>query len=489
VRRFHLGSVSELVKVTRLRRQGIGARRLGRYHLSMSRPADRKRRQADQPTLFELPVGPPAEPRPEAPRCGRPRLRTANREQIVFRAAPLDALLADDHPARIVWAYVEGLDLAPLYDRIKAVEGAAGRAPIDPKILMALWLYATVEGIGSARHLDRLCREHSAVQGIAGDVSTNYHTRADFRTEHIELLDGLLTRSVAALMAEGLVELNRVAQDGMRVRASAGAASFRRRPTLEEALAEAQRQVEALRQEVEEDPAATDRRQKGARARAASERVEAIKRALGRLPELEAKKEPKEVDKARCSTTDAEATVMKMADGGFRPAYNVQFATDTSSQIIVGVAVETTGSDAGQMAPMVGQVRGRTAKVPPEWLVDGGFAQHDQIDAVSAPEGGCTVDAPVPKPRDPKVDRHEPKPGDSAAVAAWRRRMATEQAKAIYKERAATAECVNAQARGRGLVRLLVRGLAKVKAVALWHALAHNLLSAARLRAAAAGQG
>src|SRR5262245_63198214 len=130
----------------------------------MSTSSGRKRRQADQPTLFELPADPPAETQPATQARGRPRLRTANREQIVCRAAPLDALIADDHPARIAWAYVEGLDLAPLYDRIKAVEGAAGRPPIDPKILMALWLYATVEGIGSARHLDQLCREHAAFQ-------------------------------------------------------------------------------------------------------------------------------------------------------------------------------------------------------------------------------------------------------------------------------------------------------------------------------------
>jgi DDE family transposase len=274
----------------------------------------------------------------------------------------------------------------------------------------------------------------------------------------------------------------------MRVRASAGAASFRRRPTLEEALAQAQEQVDALRQEVEDDPAATDRRRKAAQQRAARERAERVKAALGRLPELEAKKKAGERDKVRCSTTDAEATVMKMADGGFRPAYNFQFATDTATQVIAGVAVETTGSDAGQLGPMVDQVEERSGKVPPEWLVDGGFAQHDQIDAVSAPEVGCTVYAPVPKPKDPKVDRHVPKPGDSAAVAAWRQRMGTEPAKAIYKERAATAECVNALARGRGLMCVLVRGVAKVKAVALWYALAHNLLCAARLRAAVAGQ-
>ena len=180
---------------------------------------------------------------------------------------------------------------------------------------------------------------------------------------------------------------------------------------------------------------------------------------------------------------------MKMADGGFRPAYSCQFATDTASLVIVGAGVETTGSDAGQMVPMVDQVEDRTGKIPPAWLVDGGFAQHDQIDAVSAPGWGSTAYAPVPKPKDPKVNRFEPKPSDSAAVAGWRERMATDQAKTIYKDRAATAECINALARGRGLIRLLVRGLAKVKAIALWYALAHNLLRAAQLRAAAAGQG
>jgi len=453
----------------------------------MSTPPEHKRSPPDQPTFFEVAGDPPPASKPTEPAWGKPRLRTANREQIVFRAAPLDALIPDDHPARIVWHYVEGLDLARLYDRIKAVERAPGRTPIDPKILMTLWLYATTEGVGSARHLDELCREHAAFQWIVGDVSTNYHTLADFRTDHVELLDDLLTRSVAALMAEDLVDLNRVAQDGMRVRASAGAASFRRRPTLDEALTQAQAQVEALRAEVEEEPAAADRRRKSARQRAARERAERIKKALERLPELEARKMPGSKDQARCSTTDAEATVMKMADGGFRPAYNVQFATDTSSQVIVGVDVITTGSDAGQMAPMVDRVEDRSGKVPPEWLADGGFAQHDQIEAVSQRETGCTVYAPVPKPKDPKVDRHAPKPSDGAAVAAWRRRMATDAAKEIYKERASTAECVNALTRGRGLILLLVRGVVKVKAIALWQALAHNLLRAAQLRASVSG--
>ena len=297
------------------------------------------------------------------------------------------------------------------------------------------------------------------------------------------MLDDLLTKSVAALIAEDLVDRNRVAQDGMRVRASAGAASFRRRPTREEALVEAEAQIEALRSEVEEDPTAGDRRDGAARERAAREHAARIKQAWERLPELEAKKKPESKDQARCSTTDPEATVMKRADGGFRPACNVQFATDTESQVIVGVDVLTTGGDAGQRAPMVEQIESRHETVPAEYLVDGGFAEHDQIEALSVPEVGCTVSAPVPQPKDPKVDRHAAKPSDSAAVAAWRERMATEEAKTISKDRASTAECINALVRGRGLLGFLVRGLMKVKAIAPWRALADNLLRGARLRA------
>jgi transposase len=448
----------------------------------MTTPSDRKP-SAEQATLFDLPPADP--PTPPAPAgVGRPRLRRAVRDQVVYRALPLDALLPADHPARIIWAYVQALDLSTLHDAIASVHGGSGRAATDPRILLALWLYATSDGVGAARQLDRLCRDHVAYQWLAGDVPMNYHTLADFRTDHVELLDDLLTNSVATLMAEGLIELNRVAQDGMRVRAAAGAASFRRRPTLDEALIQAEAQVEALRAEAAGDPAAADRRQRAARERAARERAERVKAALARLPELEARKRAGEQDKARCSTTDPEATVMKMADGGFRPAYNVQFATATGGQAIVGVEVIASGSDAGQMAPMVEQVRARCGVTPAEMLVDGGFAQHDQIDAVSAPGVGCTVYAPVPEPRGPQVDRHAAKPGDSPAVAAWRARMATAEAKEIYKGRAATAECVNALARGRGLVRFVVRGLAKVRAVALWHAVAHNVMRMATLRAA-----
>src|SRR5512142_1360747 len=120
----------------------------------MSTPSHHQRPQAEQSTLFEVGGAPPPEAKPSAPMRGRPRLRTAHRDQIVFRAAPWDDLIPDDHPARLVWDDVEGLDLSPLYDRIKAVERGPGRAPIDPKILRALGLSATIAGGGGARPLD-----------------------------------------------------------------------------------------------------------------------------------------------------------------------------------------------------------------------------------------------------------------------------------------------------------------------------------------------
>jgi len=409
-----------------------------------------------------------------------PRLRQADRLQLI-PTMPLEDLIGSDHQARLVWDFCLGLDLSALYDAVRSRQGGPGHPAIDPRIQVALWLYATLEGVGSARALARLCAEHAAFRWIAGGVSVNHHTLADFRVGHVAWLDALLTRSVAVLREQDLVDLNRVAQDGMRVRACAGAASFHRKQTLEEHLEEAREQVARLREEMDDDPAAPSRRHAAARERAARERQERLERALARLPEMEAKKKPGEKDKARASSTDPDATVMKMADGGFRPAYNVHYAADCGSLAIVGVEVVAAGSDMGQMAPMLGQIHGRFGTRPAETLADGGFASLGDIEA--AQSGGTTVYAPVPEPKDAARDKHQPLPGDKPAVAAWRARMKTEQAKEIYKQRAATIECVNAQARNRGLLRFLVRGLEKVKAVALWFAAAHNLACGIRLRA------
>jgi len=405
---------------------------------------------------------------------GVPRLVVPNRSQMELRSVDLESLLALDHAARAVWEFVESLDLSPLYAKVQSVEGGAGRPATDPQIYMALWLYATIEGVGSARALERLTGHHDAYRWILGGVPVNHHSLSDFRVRHGEFLDGVLTQSVAVLMEQKLVVLKRVSQDGIRVRASAGAASFRRKPSLERCLQEAEEQIERLRQELETDPEATNRRQVAARHRAAEDRQRRVKAALEQMSEVAAKKPAAEKDKARVSTTDAEARVMKMGDGGFRPAYNGQFAVDTETQIVVGVDVSNSGSDQGQLVPMLEQLEERYEVIPSESLVDGGFAGFKDIEKAS--EMGTAVYAPVAKPKDETRDPYVPLSTDSPAIAGWRQRMGTPEAKEIYKQRASTVECVNALARNRGLQRLLVRGQDKARAVLLWFAIAHNLM-------------
>jgi transposase len=360
------------------------------------------------------------------------------------------------------------------------VEGSAGRAAIDPKILLALWIYATLQRIGSARALAKLCADHSAYQWICGGVSVNYHTLADFRSQNGELLDRLLTESVARLLNTGLVTLNRVAHDGMRVRANAGSGSFRRQKRLEQFCAEAAEQVRALRKELDEDPGASDLRRKAARERATRERKERIEEALRQYPEVREKK-MKDKDEARVSITDPDARRMHMPDGGFRPAYNVQLTTDTASQVIAGVEVIKSGSDGGQMVPAVRQLETRYQTTPSEFLTDGGFVKKEDIEQLASAPHACKVYAPVPLPKVPGKAQDEPYSSESPTVSEWHSRMATPEAKQIYKERAATAECVNALARNRGLQQFPVRGLKKVRAVVLLFALAHNLMCMARL--------
>jgi transposase len=412
----------------------------------------------------------------------RARVILPNREQIELRPMDLESLLPEGHRARLVWAWVERQDLSGMYAAIKVREGGVGRSAIAPEILLGLWLYATLDGVGSARQLSRLVLEHDAYRWISGGVQVNHHSLSDFRVGHGEPLDELLSTSLAALMAAGAVKLQRVAQDGVRVRASAGAASFRRKGSLQENLERARERVRKLKADLDADPAQDSRRKIAAQGRARREMQQRVQEALDRLPELEAiKRRNGGKSEARASTTDAQASVMKMADGGFRPAYNTQFASDCDALVIVGVEVSTSGSDMAQLEPMVEQVEQRLGEVPAQWLVDGGFPAHEQIDAVA---DKTEVYAPVPEPRAKKdeegndiaQDKHQPKPDDSPAVAKWRQRMATDEAKALYKLRAATAECVNAQARNRGLQRMPVRGRDKVRCVALLYALAHNLM-------------
>lgn len=406
------------------------------------------------------------------------------RNQAEMMVRDLDSLVAEDHAVRAIWEFLSRLDLSAFYRSIKVVLDRPGRPASDPQVLLALWVYATVEGIGSARRLAKLAEEHDVYRWLRGGVPVDYHLLAEFRVTHQEEIDDLITQAVAVLLKAGVVELKRISQDGMRVRASAGNSSFHRDRSLKKCLEEAREQVERVAEEREHPDRETSQREQAARERAARERKERIDEALRQLPQVQAAKERQKkhagkakaakVQEARVSTTDPSARTMKMADGGFRPAYNIQYATDTDSQVIVGVDVSNQGVDQGQALGMEKQVEKRTGKQPESYLIDGGFVDLQDIKVME--QRGIEVYAP-PKGNGGREVSYGKGIAGAPEVAAWRERMRTEEAKKIYKERAATSECVNALMRTRyGLQQFTVRGLPKVLGVVLLMVLTHNLL-------------
>lgn len=457
----------------------------------------------DQPALFgdgELPASPGQEA--SAAAACEARVLYPQRHQVELRPVDLDALLAADHPGRTVWAFVQSMDLSTLYAAIKSREGGRGAPAIDPAVLVALWLWATIDGVGSAREVDRLCERDDVYRWLCGGVGVNYHTLADFRTGNAQWLDAQLTRSIASLLDRRLVELNVVAQDGLRVRASAKAASFRRREKLQHLHQLAQTQVMALKRELAEDAGASARRKQAAAQRAAREREQRLAKAIATMDEIAsmpapktpkaskrrgqskddppggsgavASEAPKKAPAPRVSTTDPEARVMKMADGGFRPAFNAQLAVDVETQLIAAVDVVDSGSDMRQMSPMHADVQLRYGITPTHWLADGGFTKLEAIDELT--HRGTQPVMPPPRSRKPEVDPLQPKDSDTPAVAHWRSIMRSQWAKDLYVQRGASVECANAHLRRRGLTHFNVRGKIKAKAVLLWHALAHNLM-------------
>jgi transposase len=427
-------------------------------------------------------------------RAKNPRLRQVDRA-LVLPEILLDDLLEPDHPARSLWDYVSALDLSPLLATIRAVEGTPGRNATDPRILLALWMWALSEGVGTARALDTLCREHNVYKWLAGGVSLNYHTLASFRSGHAEILEQFLEAHVAALLHQGIIDLHCVAQDGMRTRASAGAGSFRRGATIEECQQLVRQQLEELKRQPDEPPDAVSRRQQAAQRRHARERSDRLAEAHRVAQELSAKQaerarlHPKEAEQrksadkpARASSTDPDARRMKMADGGTRPGYNVQFCTTTATGIIVAVSVTNQGSDGGLLGPMLEKVQQAYERKPEQVLVDGGFSSTADVESAQAK--GIEVYMPLKneaKDLASGKDPYQAKPTDGVGMRTLRARMGTAAAKALYKQRASTAEWVNAGMRGRGLYGFTVRGLRKVGGVAVLQAMVHNVWQTVRL--------
>ena len=410
------------------------------------------------------------------------RLREPNRKQMILHPTDIDGLIEPEHAARSIWRVLEKMDLSRFCEGIRAREGIAGRDANDPRMLLTLWLYAISQGVNSAREVERLCQMHAAYRWSCGGVTVNYHSLSDFRSAHPAALDELMSQVLATLMERGLIKLQRVAQDGMRVRASAGAASFRRKARLKACLKVAREHIRQLAADA--DTAQANARSQAAQKRAAVEREQRLKQALEQLAKLgqrraQAKNHPQRSQQPRASSTDPEARVMKMANGGFNPAYNVQLATDTGSRMIVGVRTTNAGSDSQQLEPMLAEIERRTGQLPKQHLADSGYLNFSSFE--QAAKQGVELFVPLRAHRG-YVDPYLPQAGDSPAVAQLRQRMGAGEGKQVYKNRAATAESVNADLRTwRGFDRMLVRGIAKVLTVALWSALTYNLLHAINL--------
>jgi transposase len=414
------------------------------------------------------------------------RVNRADRSQPRFEVVDLESQLGEDHRARTVWEFVSGLDLTEFYDRIKARGDAPGRSATDPKLLLALWLYATLEGVGSARALNQLCERHIAYRWLCGGVGVNHNILCEFRAENGALLDRLLTQSLTALIAAGVVTLEEAAIDGTKVRASASKDSLSgagRPSRIEAAVAE---RIQGLKKELEADPEASQRRVKKRALDAARERARRVEAAKAKLAELEAERaerqkthaaEEAQKGETKVSTTDPEALMMKFPDGAMRLAYNVQVAT--SCGFVIAVEPTDRHNDKGLAPMLVEQIKARCAAVPGRLLADTGAMTQGDIASLAKTYPGMTIFSPPPKEKDDVKEETKRKRAwkrnqEPPAVRDWRERMASDEAKSIYARRKNT-EHAHAHMKNRGFATMLVRGLAKVRAVCLLHALAHNL--------------
>lgn len=404
------------------------------------------------------------------------RLRQAERRQAGFELVDLESLVVDDHPVRAVWSFVEGLDLQLFYDRIKARGETPGRPATDPRILLALWLYATADAIGSARALARLCEHHTIYRWICGGVGVNHTMLSEFRLDSGEFLDRLLTSSLAALMKEGLITLDEVITDGTKVRAAASRSSMRRRQTLVELEEKARIRVAELKQELEADSAAGERRLSKRRLSAAEDRARRVAAALAKHPAATPKdeKDQNEMDdpplagggnsgkkpkEERVSTTDPDAPLMRMADGAVRVAYNVQVAS--ACGFVVAIEPVQRRNDRGLAPAVVAQVQQRCGKLPTRLLADTGAMTAADIATLAQTHPSMQVFSPPPackassKPES-KARYERNRAAEPQCLKEWRARMDSEEGQAVYKRRSNT-EHAHARLKNRGFERMALR--------------------------------
>ena|SRR5579872_1692152 len=478
----------------------------------------------------------------------RPRLVRVDRRQMVLRAIEVERLIAEDHPARSIWALVGRLDLSRYYAAIAAVEGRAGRDHTDPQVLISLWLYAYSRGISSAREVARRCEYEPAFQWLCALEPVSYRTLSGFRSGHPAALNNLFVQVLGMLSAEGLITLERVTLDGTKIKAHAGGNTFRRQEKLEAHLELAREQVRLMEEQAAQEEQVS-KRQEAARRRAARQRQSRLEAAVREVERLQSeKKEDRDSFVARASTTDPEAHVMRNGEGGTVPSYNVQLLTDSAHGLAVNVDATTDAVDHHQLAPALQRCKQTLGRLPQQVVADGDYTNHASVEAAAncgvdfygswpeswkagerdaqgrsaaflssafpydaehdcftcpagetlthqatqkranglrvhvyrAPKAACRSCAlrsqcAPPKAR-PAWVRSIGRSEEPAATVAFKAKMATPEAQAIYAQRSRLAEFPHAWLKERcGLRQFRCRGLLKATLEATWAVLSYNL--------------
>jgi transposase len=311
-----------------------------------------------------------------------PKIRPVDRNQGILRPTHIDQLIDEQHPARGIWDFVSELDLQRFYDAIVSVEGEAGRSAFDPRMLVSVWVYAYSRGIGSAREISRLCETDPPFQWLTGFQSINGHTLSDFRVRHKEGLDELFAQVLGLLSGVGLIKLERVTQDGTKIRANASPRSFRKKERIKKHLEAAREHVAAMGDPNQEPKAST--KSKARKQAAARERAKRIERALKEAEKLQGTKgKPSKKSTAKVSTTDPDARMMKQPDGGVLPSYNVQLSVDGEAKFIADVDVTNEANDSQQLLPAMERIVHTFESRPSQVMADGDYTNHRSVEAMA----------------------------------------------------------------------------------------------------------
>jgi transposase len=402
------------------------------------------------------------------------RLIHPQRRQRVLLPESLDELLALDHPVRLLAAVVEQLNMAPYLSSVKSVSHRAGRPALEPSMLLA-WLYATSRGIGSAREMERLSTTDLAFRWIFGGVSVKKSTLAEFRVAHLSALETIFTAVIAKLVEAGAVNVDFVAIDGMRVRADAGQSSYRHEPSLVELREQAALHVKAGFSQADDRLVSVQvKRAREAKAKDLLARADAALAAVRELKGSWEQKTPSQRSPKppRVSGTDPAAHIMKQSHGGFGPGYNARIAIagdeDGGPRTVVGIQVTSEGTDRGGITPVLDDVERRTREQPKVVVADEGFLKTSCIE--TAHTRGTALCVPMTRAPSSKTKV-------SPAIAAWQKRMGSDDGKRALRIRPSLAELPFAFARERfGLRRLPVRGPPRVKSALLLVFLTFNIL-------------